>query len=32
MKGVKKASLFHSVLFPYVNVELVLEFKSNYEK
>ena len=32
MKGVKKASLFHSVSFPCINVELVLKFKSNFEK
>ena len=31
-KKVKKALLFHSISFPYVNVEFSLEFKSNYEK
>ena len=32
MKGVKKVSLFHLVSFPYVNSELLLEFKCNYER
>ena len=32
MKGVKKASLSHSVSFPSGNVELLSDVKSNYEK